>query len=367
MTSPLAETTTTEDPAILELEEARLRQAEARDVGLARLANPATYLEREVITRPSSDGRIIELRCALEFCSEVGEGISQAAALLGWSHEVVVLGNTQDSVEMAWALLAEETPTMVITSASAPAWSGTQVFSDMGIPVLEYGAAIDSPHDGVAVVSFGPSEYYRRGVLMADLAVLSGDIPPEIQLLSVESQPLLAVLEQGFLEELDRICFEECSLTIVTLSIEELLLGAALSEVVAAGESSPAPLLVLPLDSLLYGVDEVLRGSSEAQLKVVTQGAGALLSSLSGTGLEAVSVGVGSQALGWHLVDQGIRLSTGLDATPVPTEELAGQTVTISLVPWGVLTDGELLPGAVFSPSPNVEEYFSEIWAIAPS
>ncbi|MFV1990396.1 MAG: hypothetical protein ACC652_06615, partial [Acidimicrobiales bacterium] len=264
-----------------------------------RLASGGSYLPQQALASAQPAGRIIELRCSVSLCDEVGSGIAEAAALLGWSHEVLDLGSTRESVEGTWLVVAEQSPTivpsgiptMVIAAASAPEWSSAaiQTILDNGVPVLTYGGAEGDSALGVTTQVLEESEFYRRGALMADIALSEGE--GAIRFLAVDSLPLISVMRQGFEDELARICFEDCSLEIVPNSIDDLIRGAAIDSILEAAAVPDPPVVVVALEQALAGGAEAL-GTFEGELPlVVTQGSGLEVSALTAAGVRMASVG----------------------------------------------------------------------------
>ncbi len=342
----------------------------ARNEANTRLAAGGGYLRQEALTVSATPGQIIELRCAVALCEEVGSGVAAAAAELGWSHEVLEIGDSETSVSGTWAVVAERTerivsggvPTIVIAAASAPEWSASsiQTLVDAGVPVLTYGGSDGGSAPGLTAHVLEESEFYRRGAILADVALSEGE--GAIRFLAIDEMPLISVMRQGFEDELERICFENCSLEVVPMTVAALIDGSAEASILEAAALPEPPVVVVALEQALSGSATALSASVVELPLIVTQGTGEQSSELSGAGVRVVTVGSSAVAAGWHLVDQGLRLVQGIGATEVPTERVAGTEISQTVVPWTILTEGSFVPGGPWTPSPSPQEHFAGLW-----
>jgi ABC-type sugar transport system substrate-binding protein len=370
-TDEVPQTSVTEPETVeTEPESPRDLQEFARNEANERLASGGDYLQQEALAVATTPGQIIELRCAVALCEEVGSGIAEAAALLGWSHEVLEIGDSETSVSGTWAVVAERTerivsgdvPTIVIAAASAPEWSAPsiQTLVDAGVPVLTYGGSDGGSAPGVSTHVLEESEFYRRGALLADIALSEGE--GAIRFLAVDDLPLISVMRQGFEDELARICFENCSLDVVPMTVAALIDGSAEASILEAAALPEPPVVVVALEQALSGSATALSASVVELPLIVTQGTGEQSSELSAAGVRVVTVGSSAVAAGWHLVDQGLRLAQGVGATEVPTERVAGTEISQTVVPWTILIEDSLAAVGPWSPSPGPQEHFGGLW-----
>ena len=251
------------------------------------------------------------ITCPVAICTEVGNGVEEAATALGWKVSVVANDQTPAGYKEAWKQIAQNPGDGVVNSGPALPYSAiTAEMDQAGVPVVS--STSPSPVDGHLISVIASSSGIKlEGELQANWVIQDAGKPVKSVFVYDPSIPALVDAWPGYQEAMKKNC-PDCEVDLLKVSVAQI--GPALAQqVVGHLQSNPDVAYVgFGLGDLAIGVPGALRAAGlQDQVKITTRAATpANLVDVKSGGITAAFTSEVYES-GWRTVDKLARSFAG--------------------------------------------------------
>lgn len=257
-------------------------------------------------------GKTIDyLTCQVEVCAQVGEGVKQAADVLGWKVRIVQNDGTPAGYKTAWKQISQNPADGVINASPILPYPAVSAEMDTAnVPVV--GSTSPNPVGGhlIAVVS-GTEVVKTEGAVEANWVIQDAGEPVKSVYVYDPSIPALASAWPGYQEAMKKNC-SACSAEVLKVSAAQI--GPALAQqVVSYLQANPdVKYVAFGLGSLGIGVPAAIKAAGlQDQVKLTTRAATSVnFADVKAGGMSTVFTDELYEA-GWRAVDKLARSFAG--------------------------------------------------------
>lgn len=314
----------------------------------------ATYNLPPLGVAPSKNKNISFMTCPLAICTEVGTGVKEAAAALGWQVRTIPNNFTPAGYKQSWQQIAQNPGDAVITTAPVLPDSAVQTLIDKAdVPYVAVTSPSDPAGKKIAVIS-SLSAIQVDGAVEANWVIQDAGKPVKTLLVYDPSIPSLASVPTGYKDALAKNC-PKCSNA--ELKVSSAKVGPALAqEVVSDLQRNPdVGYVVFGLGDLATGVPAAIEAAGLSdKVKIVVRGATPPnLQDVKSGGIAAAFTDEIFEA-GWRAVDKIVR-------------SIAGKPVGETKPPGKIrLITKDNLPADISKPFriPGYQDGFKKAWGI---
>ena len=337
-----------------EADEARSAAAEAQaqadaaeaTVGVSDLLESPTSIgpRTPLSATPESGKTLIWIECPTPGCVLVGDGITDAAAHLGWTVERIGHDLTPEGTAGAMAQAVAQNPDAVLISGSVSAFyeDSLAALNESGVPVIDSSSVneVGGAANGIYGMVQGIPQTTAYGQVLGSWIVADSGGAASVLVFNVPDVPVLTGFSSGIAAVMGETC-ANCEVEIVDVSFADLLGGAVPGLVVSALQANPdAEYVACGFGDLCIGVAGAI---AEAGLADRVKLTGALPNAgdfaAIAAGDEAAFVAAPEYMIGWRKVDILAAFFAGDDLTEAQTALLPMQVVTPETT--GIVVDGD--------------------------
>ncbi len=202
----------------------------------------------------------------------IGQGMSEAAELLGWSVEVINADRRDPAQATAAVLSALESgaDAIVVPSVQAAAIAeGIAEAEEQGVPIVQIGSSEPEAFTGAVNTITANADLY--GQIMAAATAADAEQAGEaahVGILTSGALTFLAPVFDAFTEQLQGYC-PDCSTELIDAPVGELASGQASTSIVSALQRNPDLNYVLTLGNFAAGVRPGLDSNGYESVKIV--------------------------------------------------------------------------------------------------
>jgi ribose transport system substrate-binding protein len=295
------------------------------------------------------------MTCPLAICTEVGTGVQQAAAVLGWHVRSIAMNGTPAGYKTAWDQIAQNPGDgVVVTDPVLPYTSVASEMTKANVPVVS--STSPNPVGGhlVAVVA-SSGDVKRQGEVEANWVIQDAGKPVKTVFVYDPSIISVASALPGYEQEMKQNC-PACGVAVLKVSAAQI--GPALAQqVVSYLQSNPdVKYVAFGLGDLATGVPAAIKAAGlENQVKITTRAATPPnLEDVKGGGMTAAFTAEIYEA-GWRSVDKLVRSLSGAPiGNPYPFS-------TVRQITQANLPSNLSVPFSL----PNYEQGFKEAWGLS--
>jgi len=270
---------------------------------------PASY-EFPKIPGSIPKGKVITFQtCPVAICTEVGDGVKQAAATLGWSVRIVPMDFTPAGYKQAWQSMAQNPGNAVMTTAPVlPDRSVQSSIDKAGVPYVA-STSPSGPHGLKIAVMASPRAVEREGTVEANWIIQDAGKPVKTLFVMDPSIASLTSVPVGYQKAMARNC-PKCSTQTLKVSVAKV--GPALAQqVVSALQSNPdIKYVAFGLGDLATGVPAAIKAAGLSNVKVVVRAATPPNMQDLKNGAIAAAFTSEIYEVGWAAVDKVVRALT---------------------------------------------------------
>ena len=294
------------------------------------------------------------INCPLPICVQVGEGVQEAAGVLGWDVREVAMDLTPAGYLEAWEQIAQNPGDGVVSAAQIVPDSDIKEYTDQAaVPVVPI-TDVDPPSGDIVAVIESPRNVQRQGEAEGNWVIQDAGKAVKTVFVYDPSITAIASAYPGFESALKKNC-SDCSVDVLKVSVAQV--GPALAQqVVSYLQANPdVKYVAFGLGDLATGVPEAISAAGlEDQAKLVVRAA-------TPTNLEQVKSGGLAAAFtdeiyeaGWRAVDVILRAQTDQEFEPLPSGK-------IFLVTNDSLPEDITVPFTV----PGYQDQFKQAWGVS--
>ncbi|MDE0193971.1 MAG: substrate-binding domain-containing protein, partial [bacterium] len=312
-------------------------QADAAEatVGVADLLDSPTSVgpRTPLSATPESGKTLIWIECPTPGCVLVGNGITDAAAHLGWTVDRIGHDLTPEGTAGAMAQAVAQNPDAVLISGSVNAFyeDSLATLNERGVPVIDSSSVneVGGADNGIYGMVQGIPQTTAYGQVLASWIVADSGGNANLLVFNVPDVPVLTGFNAGIGEVMAETC-ANCTVEIVDVSFADLLGGNVPGLVVSALQANPdADYVACGFGDLCIGVTGAI---AEAGLADRVQLTGALPNAgdfaAIAAGEEAAFVAAPEYMIGWRKVDILAAFFVGDDLGEAQTALLPMQVIT---------------------------------------
>ncbi|MCU1461710.1 MAG: hypothetical protein JWO37_1785 [Acidimicrobiales bacterium] len=305
--------------------------AKARAFVAAHSDNPTSIAVTDPVpAKPPTGKKIVYIQLPQTGSLDFGAGIKDAAAILGWTVEVVETQPTPEAVSNAMSIAVEKKPDAVISGAAfAVSTFAKQVaqLAAAGIPFVTANTQ-DPLGNGVTANIGSGADFTRRGQWMANWIVADSDGKADIAVFNLSTFPVLNLLVDGLKSTLTELC-SSCKVAVndvLASSISTTLPG----EIVSYLRAHPSvTYVVTAFGDMTLGLPAALQAAGlTSKVKVVTQHASKANLKNIQDGTEAMNLPEQGIESGWMMVDAVVRAFAKAQIPEKQYETTTGNYVT---------------------------------------
>lgn len=282
---------------------------------------------------PESGKTLIWIECPTPGCVLVGNGITDAAAHLGWTVERIGHDLTPEGTAGAMAQAVAQSPDAVLISGSVSAFyeDSLAALAEQGVPVIDSSSVneVGGAANGIYGMVQGIPQTTAYGQVLGSWLVADSGGNAKVLVFNVPDVPVLTGFNTGIAGVMAETC-TNCEVEIVDVSFADLLGGAVPGLVVSALQANPdAGYVACGFGDLCIGVTGAI---AEAGLADRVKLTGALPNAgdfaAIAAGDEAAFVAAPEYMIGWRKVDILAAFFVGDDLTEAQTALLPMQVIT---------------------------------------
>lgn len=294
------------------------------------------------------------ITCPVAICTEVGNGVRDAAESLGWSVRVIPNDQTPAGYQEAWNQIAQDPSDGVVNSGPAlPYEAITAQMEQAGVPVVS--STSPSPVGGRLISVIASSEGVAlEGATQANWVIRDAGEPVTSVYVYDPAIPALVEAWPGYQEAMAQNC-PACEVEVLEVSAAQI--GPALAQqVVSYLQSNPdVQYASFGLGDLAIGVPGAIRAAGlEEQATLTTRAATpANLADVQGGGMTAALTSEIYES-GWRTIDKLARQAAGADiGEPYPLG--VNRLITAENLPEDITVPYTL---------PSYQESFTTAWGV---
>lgn len=324
--------------------QSRADAAEAT-VGVADLLDSPTSIgpRTPLSATPETGKTLIWIECPTPGCVLVGNGITDAAAHLGWTVARIGHDLTPEGTAGAMAQAVAQNPDAVLISGSVNAFyeDSLATLNERGVPVIDSSSVneVGGAGNGIYGMVQGIPQTTAYGKILGSWMVADSGGDANVLVFNVPDVPVLTGFNAGIGGVMAETC-ANCVVEIVDVSFADLLGGNVPGLVVSALQANPdADYVACGFGDLCIGVTGAI---AEAGLADRVKLTGALPNAgdfaAIAAGEEAAFVAAPEYMIGWRKVDILAAFFAGDDLTEAQTALLPMQVITPETT--GIVRDG---------------------------
>ncbi|MCY3560856.1 MAG: substrate-binding domain-containing protein [bacterium] len=312
-------------------------RADAAEAGVSvadLLDSPTSIGPRTPLSATPEPGKtLIWIECPTPGCVLVGNGITDAAAHLGWTVERIGHDLTPEGTAGAMAQAVAQNPDAVLISGSVNAFyeDSLATLNERGVPVIDSSSVneVGGAANGIYGMVQGVPQTTAYGQVLASWLVADSGGNANVLVFNVPDVPVLTGFNAGIGGVMAETC-ANCTVEIVDVSFADLLGGNVPGLVVSALQANPdAGYVACGFGDLCIGVTGAI---AEAGLADRVKLTGALPNAgdfaAIAAGEEAAFVAAPEYMIGWRKVDILAAFFVGDDLTEAQTALLPMQVIT---------------------------------------
>jgi ribose transport system substrate-binding protein len=340
--------------------------------------NPTTVgVTQPTSKKPPTGKKIVFLQCPVPTCKVFGDGVQDAASVLGWNLTRITYKTTPEATQAAFEQAVQLHPDAIMSSGASPEVTVQQrkAMKDAGIPFFDNSAIYESnPRTATGSVSqdpypptvlLEPASYvaFQGGELTANWAIAQTGAKVHSLFVNVPDFPIIVPPQVRYDQVLKQACPSVCTNVDINASVDQI--GTTLpAKVVSALQQHPdTNYIVFTSGDFSVGVASAVQAAGFNSVKIIGETpVQANVDALrSGSGLDQAWIGTSNTVIGWRLVDGAVRYFNGDKIASAVAGGPDDTTVAAWPVPT-VFTHANAPQGADFVQPADYRQVFSKLW-----
>ncbi|ETD32523.1 substrate-binding domain-containing protein [Williamsia sp. D3] len=305
-------------------------------------AAPANLvLDTPLSKAPEAGKYVISIETPQPISSAKDDAIQQAADLLGWRYQRIIMGTDAEAAPKAMDQAIALKPDAIHFSGTPVSMLSKQIESAKaaGITVIADSVG-DEPIPGVISTSLdGTAQVQEWGKMVASQVVVDSEGDANVAVFTITDYPILNVFTDAFTAQMKAQC-PGCKVEMVNQQVTDLGTKTPQSVVSTLQRDPNINYAVFSFGDLVLGVDAALRGAG-LQDQVTFAGQTPTPDNLKSLedGDNSVWVGFPVQILGWRVLDMLARSFNGDDLGPADDAFLPTQLLNKDNIGSAVIDD----------------------------
>lgn len=296
-------------------------------------------LDTPLSKAPVAGKYVISIETPQPISSAKNDAIQQAADLLGWRYQRIIMGTDAEATGKAIDQAIALKPDAIHMSGTPLSMVAKQIESAKaaGIPVIADSVS-GEPIPGVISTSLdGDGQVQEWGKMVASQVVAESEGKANVAIFTITDYPILNIFTDAFTAQMKAQC-PDCKVELVNQQVADLGTKTPQSVVSTLQRDPNINYAVFSFGDLVLGVDAALRGAG-LQDQVTFAGQTPTPDNLKSLkdGDNSVWVGFPVQILGWRVIDMLARQFNGDDLAPadaafLPTQLLNAENIDSAVI-----------------------------------
>jgi ribose transport system substrate-binding protein len=309
-------------------------------------------------TKPPSGKTIVWLQCEFASCTTAGQGVSSAAAAVGWSTKIIPYQASNPATLIAAMKTAlQYQPTAVVLSGVPQSAWGSEVpaYKAAGVPIIPISAGPGAVNSTVIANINPPTDFATAGTIFANWFIATSAARGHVLLQAVPSFPIFNAFAKGFQAAVKKGC-TQCQVTVLNNTITDADNNAVVPDIVSALQKDQSIKYVVgAFAAYLTGLRTALSAAGLANGVRIAGAQGSIVDQqniLAGT--ESVTTPSQLRYMGWMSVDITLH---NLQKMPI--------TKAAQSVPNMLLTKSNIgTPQADYITPSSYQKQFKVLWRV---
>jgi len=307
--------TGTEEATGAAAEEVQAAQAEVEEY----VAEPTSIrVETPLEAKPEGGGTFVWMKCDVGQCTQIGEGIKEAAEAVGWDYEEISY-KSADPATLVTAMnqaLRLQPDAVGLSGLPRAVWeSAATAYDEADVPVVvSYTGGGDNVKAPVIGEVGGDADVSEYGAMIGEWFIADSGAKGNAVLLSVNDFPVLKTFSQSFMGTVEEGC-SECSVTEVNATIPQVFGGQTVAPLISAIQKDPSINYVvtsnMPFVSGITG--QLSAAGLEDKVKIAGESADVEGLQLLENGTYDATTGLALHYSGWLMMDMALRHAQGME------------------------------------------------------
>jgi len=269
-------------------------------------AVPTTIGIAEPLATPIPAGKnVVWMECQLPQCSQIGQGVKDAAAAAGWNLEVINYDSSDPATLVAGMKTALQNKPDALINSGLPVGAWAAVLPDFeaaGVPIVTMHIGPQEIGNGIIANLYGEEDQQIQADMIAQWMINDSQGSANILIVDVPDFPILHQFSVDFKDSIAADC-ADCKTQEISVSIADVLNGGLVPATISALQADPAINYVYVVDGdFIPGLPAALKAAGLSPKVGAPWGSKAVEGYLSTGELHAFT-GFSTEYNGWQAID----------------------------------------------------------------
>jgi ribose transport system substrate-binding protein len=280
----------------------------------------ATLSTTTPLKSPAPTGKtFVWLNCEIPACTEIGLGLKEATAVLGWKLKVIQYNQADISalVPAMQQALTYHPVGVALSGLPQAVWQSEEAaYQKAGVPlIVGFVGPVTFSSTVIGNVGDGPN-LVDYGTMMANYFISDSGGTGKALNVHIDSLQILKGISDAFDSTVKSGC-SGCSTQDLFSTLQDVESGALNGQIVAALQRDPAiKYVVSPQGGFISGLPAALASAGLKGIKVVSTGSSSQNIADVNSGTEAATIGGAFQVGGFEMIDIDLRHIEGMTVDP---------------------------------------------------
>ena len=280
----------------------------------------ATLSTTAPLTSPAPTGKtFVWLNCEIPACTEIGQGLKEATALIGWKLKVIQYNQANISalVPAMQQALTYHPAGVALSGLPQAVWQSEEAaYAKAGVPlIVGFVGPVTFSSTVIGNIGDGPN-LVDYGTMMANWFISTSGGTGKALNVHIDSLEILKGISDSFDSTVKSGC-SGCSVTDLSSTLQDVESGALNGQIVAALQRDPTiKYVVSPQGGFIAGLPAALAAAGLKNIKIASTGSSSANMADVNTGTETATIGGAFQVGGFEMIDIDLRHLEGMSVDP---------------------------------------------------
>jgi ribose transport system substrate-binding protein len=280
----------------------------------------ATLSTTAPLTSAAPTGKtFVWLNCEIPACTEIGQGLKEATALIGWKLKVIQYNQANISalVPAMQQALTYHPAGVALSGLPQAVWQSEEAaYAKAGVPlIVGFVGPVTFSSTVIGNIGDGPN-LVDYGTMMANWFISTSGGTGKALNVHIDSLEILKGISDSFDSTVKSGC-SGCSVTDLSSTLQDVESGALNGQIVAALQRDPTiKYVVSPQGGFIAGLPAALAAAGLKNIKIASTGSSSANMADVNTGTESATIGGAFQVGGFEMIDIDLRHLEGMSVDP---------------------------------------------------
>jgi ribose transport system substrate-binding protein len=321
-------------------------------------AVPTTIGITEALASPIPAGKnVVWMECQLPQCTQIGQGVKDAAAAAGWNLEVINYDSSDPATLVAGMKTALKNKPDALINSGLPvaAWAAVLPdFEKAGVPIVTMHIGPQEIGNGIIANLYGEEDQKIQSDAIAQWMINDSQGTANILIVDVPDFPILHQFAVDFQDSMTADC-PGCKTQVLSVSIGDVLNGGLVPATVSALQADPSLDYVYVVDGdFIPGMPAALKAAGLTPQVGAVWGSKAVEGYLATGELDAFT-GFSTEYNGWQAIDA---IARHLEGTPLISQSNGNAPTQL------ITAESMIEPMDSYNLPTDFREQFKALWQV---